>query len=371
GCYCPKHKQYDYQVDSPGVETYWFEFHKLVSQSKDCSQAKQELFKIVKAFYTCKQEKDQSVSSYLLKMKSYLDTMERPGYAMPNELGDKKKPRGAKGKDKGKNKLAYAPKPKIPSSPKRDNPAKDSVCHHRKEVGHWRRYCPSYQAELKKRKNASVASTLGVFTIELYAFPNKTWVYDTGCGYALESVARILNLVPTKKVERTPYEIWHEKAPKLSYLRVWGCEAIMKRDAPKCIFVGYPKETMASESHGLLELSGSDGGLGLIQEKDTKPSENTTEKHNEVAPIEVEPQNVEVPVRRSARIPQAQDKYGFYVDVEQYELRDLNEPPNYKAALSDPEFDKWLEAMNTKMQSMKDNKVWVLVDLSPNGRTFG
>ncbi|GJX65592.1 zinc finger, CCHC-type containing protein [Tanacetum coccineum] len=80
----------------------------------------------------------------------------------------------AKGKGKGNNKLAYDPKPKISPPPKRDNPAKDSVCHHCKEVGHWRRNCPSYQAELKKRKNASVASTSGIFTIELYAFPNKT-----------------------------------------------------------------------------------------------------------------------------------------------------------------------------------------------------
>ncbi|GKG17010.1 zinc finger, CCHC-type containing protein, partial [Tanacetum coccineum] len=94
----------------------------------------------------------------------------------------KRKMRGAKGKNKGKNKLAYALKPKIPPPPKRDNRAKDSVCHHCKEVGHWRRNCPSYQAELKKRKNASMASTSGIFTIELYAFPNKTWVYDTGCG---------------------------------------------------------------------------------------------------------------------------------------------------------------------------------------------
>ncbi|GJW17034.1 hypothetical protein Tco_0024470 [Tanacetum coccineum] len=50
-------------------------------------QAKQELFKIVKAFHVCKQEDGQSVSSYLLKMKSYLDTLERLGYAMPKELG--------------------------------------------------------------------------------------------------------------------------------------------------------------------------------------------------------------------------------------------------------------------------------------------
>ncbi|GJW39050.1 retrotransposon protein, putative, ty1-copia subclass [Tanacetum coccineum] len=47
-------------------------------------------------------------------------------------------------------------------------------------------------------------------------------------GYALESVTRILNRVPTKKVDKTPYELWHEKDPNLSYLKVWGCEALVK-----------------------------------------------------------------------------------------------------------------------------------------------
>nr|GEV10772.1 retrovirus-related Pol polyprotein from transposon TNT 1-94 [Tanacetum cinerariifolium] len=44
------------------------------------------------------------------------------------------------------------------------------------------------------------------------------------------------------------------------------------------------------------------------------------------------------------------------------------EPANYKAALSDPEFEKWLVAMNAEMQSMYDNKVWRLVVLSPNAK---
>nr|GEZ28617.1 hypothetical protein [Tanacetum cinerariifolium] len=77
-----------------------------------------------------------------------------------------------------------------------------------------------------------------------------------------------------------------------------------------------------------------------------------------LTPLEsIDPQNVKVPIRRSARISQALDRYGFYVDVEEYELGDLDEPPNYKAALSYPESNKWLEAMNTKMQSMKDNQM--------------
>ncbi|GJQ97189.1 retrotransposon protein, putative, ty1-copia subclass [Tanacetum coccineum] len=167
---------------------------------------------------------------------------------------------------------------------------------------------------------------------------------------------------------------------------------------PNQVERGYPKETMgyyfyyplenkifvarnaeffennlivqeASGSHGPLISSGSDKGLELIQE-DTHPSENTSKEHNEVAPTEVEPQNVRLPIHRSSRIPQALDRYGFYVNIEEHELGDLNEPTNYKAALLDPEFDKWLEDMNTEMQSMKDNQVWILVDLPPIGRTI-
>ncbi|GKC35594.1 putative retrotransposon ty1-copia subclass protein [Tanacetum coccineum] len=52
-------------------------------------------------------------------------------------------------------------------------------------------------------------------------------------------------------------------------------------------------------------------------------------------------------------------------------IRDLNEPLNYKVALSDSESNKWLDAMNTEMQSMKGNQVSSLVDHPPNGRTVG
>ncbi|GJW87643.1 hypothetical protein Tco_0162983 [Tanacetum coccineum] len=50
-------------------------------------QAEQELFETVKAFHACKQEEGQSVSTYVLKMKAYLDQMERLGYPMPLVLG--------------------------------------------------------------------------------------------------------------------------------------------------------------------------------------------------------------------------------------------------------------------------------------------
>nr|GFA46276.1 hypothetical protein [Tanacetum cinerariifolium] len=85
---------------------------------------------------------------------------------------------------KGKNKQTYAPKPKIPPPPKREDPAKDSIYHKCGKIGHWKRNCPQYLAELlKKKKNAtSGAGGSGIFVIEINTILNSSWIYDTGCG---------------------------------------------------------------------------------------------------------------------------------------------------------------------------------------------
>ncbi|KAJ4744212.1 Transposon Ty1-GR1 Gag-Pol polyprotein [Rhynchospora pubera] len=70
-------------------------------------------------------------------------------------------------------------------------------------------------------------------------------------GYALETATFTLNRVPSKSVEKTPYELWFKKKPSMSFLKIWGCEAYVKRlvsdklgpKSDKCHFVGYPKET--------------------------------------------------------------------------------------------------------------------------------
>ena len=71
-------------------------------------------------------------------------------------------------------------------------------------------------------------------------------------GYALETAAFTLNRAPSKSVEMTPYELWFGKKPKLSFLKVWGCDSYVKKLQPdklkpkaeKCVFIGYAKETI-------------------------------------------------------------------------------------------------------------------------------
>ena len=68
-------------------------------------------------------------------------------------------------------------------------------------------------------------------------------------GYALETAAFTLNRAPSKSVEMTPYELWFGKKPKPSFLKVWGCDAYVKKfqtdklkpKSEKCVFIGYPK----------------------------------------------------------------------------------------------------------------------------------
>ena len=70
-------------------------------------------------------------------------------------------------------------------------------------------------------------------------------------GYALETAYIILNKVPSKSIEKIPYEIWTRHKLTLSYLRVWGCPAYVKHSqtdklslrSDKYYFIGYPKET--------------------------------------------------------------------------------------------------------------------------------
>ncbi|GJY21831.1 retrotransposon protein, putative, ty1-copia subclass, partial [Tanacetum coccineum] len=387
-------------------------------KSSVCPNNKAELLQTTRDFHACKQEEGQSVSSYVLRMKGYIDNLERLGHPVTlglavsliliglrkefdgfvqnynmHSLGrlltlhamlklhEQNLNPGPKTRTpalhyiragNGKHKHAFAPKPKIPPPPKREDPAKDSICHECGETGHWKRNCPQYLAELlKKKKNTtSGAGGSGIFIIELNTFLNRSWIYDTGCGthicnttqglrasrklkpgalslyvgngqreaveaignfdlslpsglsfwdYALETAARILNMVPTKKVEKTPYEN----------------KVLVARNAE------FLENSLINQ-----EASGSLEDLEIIQEEDTHPSIDTSLNHEEDDLEMDEPQSDIIPIR-------------------------TGEPANYKAALLDPESDKWLNAMNVEMQSMKDNEVWILVELPPNGKTVG
>ncbi|GJV48971.1 retrotransposon protein, putative, ty1-copia subclass [Tanacetum coccineum] len=186
--------------------------------------------------------------------------------------------------------------------------------------------------------------------------------------YALESATRILNMVSTKKVDKTPYELWYGKVPNLSYLKeIMGYYFYFPPENKIVVarYVEFFEKSLITQ-----EVSGRAIDLEEIQDEDTSPSEITSEIPMEVEGFEP-PQEEVIPIRRSERTHRAPNRLCLNVEAEEHSLGDLNEPTSYKAAMLDPESNKWLDAMNAEMQSMIDNMVWVLVDLPPNCKTVG
>nr|GEY74327.1 hypothetical protein [Tanacetum cinerariifolium] len=157
-------------------------------------------------------------------------------------------------------------------------------------------------------------------------------------GYALESATRILNMVPTKKVDKTPYELWYAEF--------------------------FEKNLITQE------VSGRAIDLEEIQDEDTSPSEITSEIPKEVEGFEP-PQEEVILIRKSERTHRAPNRLCLNIEAEEHSLGDLNEPTSYKVKMLDSESNKWLDAMNAEMQSMIDNKVWVLDDLPFNCKNVG
>ncbi|GJV45936.1 retrovirus-related pol polyprotein from transposon TNT 1-94 [Tanacetum coccineum] len=436
----------------------------------------------------------KSVSSNVLKMKGYVEQLECLGNVLLQDLsvglitndlisdfagfvvtpqvmaieGGKihkanKKSLNAKGEGKvkgnGKDK-SYIPKPKNLKPSAKEHPTKDDACHHCKEVGHWKRNCLVYLAELvMKKKQVGTASSLvskndvlyfnfipcnGIYEIDmLNLVPNVNSIYNVSnkrakhnldstylwhcrlahiskkrieklqydrllkstdeesfdkcvsclsgqmtrnpfpystikgrtvlfglipyyvCGplwssyqdkltspytpqhndmserrnrtlldmvrsmmnlitlslsfldYALEYATCILNMVPTKKVDKTPYELWYAKVPNLSYLK----------ETMGYYFYFPPKNKIVVASKLPMEVEGFEP-----------------------------PQEEVIPVRRSARAHRVPDCLCLKVEVEEHSLGDFNEPANYKAAILDPESDN-LQSVKSyigKCFAMKD-----------------
>ncbi|GKA12360.1 putative retrotransposon ty1-copia subclass protein [Tanacetum coccineum] len=196
---------------------------------------------------------------------------------------------------------------------------------------------PLYLVELKKKK-ASTSGTSGIFTIELFSFPkSNSWIYDTGYG------TRICNTIQGLK----------------------GYRKLIQRILDMYVGNGNSATVEAIGSFDLILPSGMilvlDNYNGaILVSKDNVFYFNAIPRDGI---FEIDMHNL------SARIPQAPERYGFYIDAEEHELGDHGEPPKYRAALSDLKSKKWLEAMNVEMQSMKDTQVWNLVDLPPNCKT--
>jgi transposase InsO family protein len=110
---------------------------------------------------------------------------------------------------------------------------------------------PPYSPEsngVAKRKNRTLSDLVNAM-LDTAGLSKAWW------GEAVLTAYHVLNRVPMKNMEKTPYKEWIGRRPSLSYLRTWGCLAKVNVPINKkrklgsktvdCIFLGYAHHSIA------------------------------------------------------------------------------------------------------------------------------
>ncbi|GKB29264.1 zinc finger, CCHC-type containing protein [Tanacetum coccineum] len=126
-----------------------------------------------------------------------------------------------------------------------------------------------YKAEVELKQNVLIKTLRidrGGEYYDLVFFQSIRIIHETTSPYTPQqngvverknkALKEMVNsMVPNKRNKTTLYELWYKKRPSLSFLRDWGCKAIVRLPDPKrktlgekgtgCIFVGYAEHSMA------------------------------------------------------------------------------------------------------------------------------
>jgi hypothetical protein len=210
-------------------------------------------------------------------------------------------------------------------------------------------------------------------------------------GEAILTSCHVLNRVPTKNKEITPFEEWEKRRLNLSYLRTWGCLAKVnvpinkKRElGPKtvdCMFLGY---SFHSTGYRFLIIKSyvPDMYVDTIMEsrdaiffENEFPMKNTPidTSHETIIPHEHE---LSIPIDHAedlhVHIPEEDDTIvtrkskrqrvakSFGNDFIVYLVEDT--PSTISEAYSSPDADLWKEAVMSEMESIMSNGTWEDVD---------
>ncbi|GJZ18580.1 retrotransposon protein, putative, ty1-copia subclass [Tanacetum coccineum] len=283
---------------------------------------------------------------------------------------------------------------------------KEAMCFYCNTKGYWKRSCPKYLKDLKDRKGLKESRRLkhrelnlvmgnrkitpvtriGKYELMLKSGDGYKFSFDNENGYILvysndcfmfkaspckciyETVKcisndgnMILNVGSSNELDKS--KLWHSRLGHVNKKRIaqlqkdGGLESFdFKSDD---IPLKYSRVVIPNSIKKLLiptrgvfleremiskEDSGSKIDLEEIQESVDEELIITTDTQQEVV-THVETDDISLPIRRT------KDK------ISDSTLTELNEPANYKEAMTSLEAAKWKEAMKSEIQSMYDNQV--------------
>ncbi|GJY76412.1 retrotransposon protein, putative, ty1-copia subclass [Tanacetum coccineum] len=219
-------------------------------------------------------------------------------------------------------------------------------------------------------------------------------------GESILTATYLLNKIPLKEKEETPYELWMGRKPSYESLRVWGCLAKVAVPTPKAqkigpksvdyIFIGYAKNNSAYrlivhdsknpdiQKNAVMESRNASFFENIIPclTKETRSSSRLDdevvqdkrqrddndlhdERQDQLEDEEVEP-------RRSKK---ERTEKSFGPDF--VSLMVENEPTSYREAVTSLEGHQWKEAIKSEINSILQNHTWELMDLPPGCKPLG
>ncbi|XP_074591677.1 mitogen-activated protein kinase kinase kinase YODA-like [Curcuma longa] len=212
--------------------------------------------------------------------------------------------------------------------------------------------------------------------------PQNLW------GEAILSANHILNKIPHKKSDKTPYELWKGREPSYKYLKVWGCLAKVEVPKPKqvkigpktfdAVFVGYAHNSSAYRF--LVHKSDiPDIHVGTTIESrnaiffenvfpnkkgNVESDNNGSSNGNDVTELSCYKRTIDDQSEEPRRSKRARVEKSFGPDFMTF-MSEMD-PRTLSEALSSPDAPMWKEAVNSEIESIMNNHTWELVDL-PSG----
>ena len=240
-------------------------------------------------------------------------------------------------------------------------------------------YSPQ-QNGVDERKNRTLKEMMNALLLSS-GLPRNLW------GEAILSTNYILNRIPQKKFNQSPYELWKGRRPSYKYLKVWECLAKVVVPIPKkvkigpktidCVFIGYAHNSSAyrflihkseifyMHVNTIIESRNVSFFENVFLYKSTQGS-NLSKRTHDTAIRSSQGQQDDDEPRRNKR---TRTSKSFGPDFLTYLLED--EPQIFKEAMSSLEAPYWKEATNDEVESILQNHTWELVDLPPGSKPLG